>query len=192
MKTPTHHRRGGFTLVELLVVIAIIAVLAAAGFAAGGAAMKKAKMVKAESVAQSVNSAIDNFYTENSALPIPQGSGGTDGGTKYDTSKGDGIKVLEILTGLDDEINTRRVKYLAVKEGKAKKDGIIFSKSGKEVVGLFDPWGNPYIIVMDTSYEDRINVKPGNSQTTLNGKRSAVYTVGQDKKGGTKDDVKTW
>jgi prepilin-type N-terminal cleavage/methylation domain-containing protein len=192
MKTPPSRRRSGFTLVELLVVIAIIAVLASAGFAAGAAAMNKAKKVTGDSVAQSIVSAVNSYYTENASMPVPQGASSGDDGTKFDTSKGDGIKVLEILTGLDDEINTRRVRYLTVKEGKGKKNGIEYNSTGKQITGLYDPFGNPYFIVLDTNYEERIKVKPGTTTVTLNGKRAAVYSAGQDKKGGTPDDIKTW
>ena len=193
MKTRPFRRRSGFTLIELLVVIAIIAVLASAGFGVGIMATNKAKKVTAEAAAQSIVSAVNSYYSENGSLPIPQGGGAAvEGGTKYETSSQDGLKILNILSGFEDEVNTRKVKYLTVKEGKAKKNGIIYSASGKEVTGLFDPWGNPYTIVMDTNYEERLKVKPGSNETVLNGRRCAVYSVGADKKGGTADDVKTW
>lgn len=193
MKTPPSHRRpSGFTLVELLVVIAIIAVLASAGFAAGNVAMNKAKKVTAQAAAQSIVSAVDSFYSENSALPVPSGNASAEGGSKYESNSVDGLKILNILTGLEDEVNTRKVRYLTIKEAKSKKGGIVYNTSGKEVTGLYDPWGNPYFIVLDTNYEERLKVKPGNVETTLNGRRCAVYSFGQDKKGGTTDDVKTW
>ncbi len=193
MKTPPSFRRNsGFTLVELLVVIAIIAVLASAGFAAGTAAMNKAKKVTGTAAAQSVVSAVNNFYTENSAMPVPAGNASTEGGTKYETTSVEGVKILNILTGQEDEINTRKVRYLEVKEAKGKKGGIVYSPSGKEVTGLYDPWGNPFFMVLDTNYEERLKVKPGKKEETLPGRRCAVYSAGQDKKLGTTDDIKTW
>ena len=74
MKIPSFvPSRKGFTLIELLVVIAIIAVLAAAGFAGGTAAMNRARKLSAQSTATSVNSAIEQFYTEYSSLPSGTG-----------------------------------------------------------------------------------------------------------------------
>ena len=70
MKNPSKKStKIGFTLIELLVVISIIAVLAAAGFAAGAAALNRARKVSAQSVATSVANAVEQFYSEYSALP---------------------------------------------------------------------------------------------------------------------------
>ena len=192
MKTRSFHRRGGFTLIELLVVISIIAVLAAAGFGVGLKVQNTAKKKTAEAAAQAIVGAVTSYYSENGAMPVPPGHQSVEGGSKFETNSVEGVKLLSILTGLEDEVNTRKVKYLSAKEGKAKKDGIIYNKTGKEVTGMFDPWGNPYSIVLDTNYEERIEVKPGKTEIQLNGRRAAVYSAGQDKKSGTADDVKTW
>jgi len=192
MKNPSSRHRRGFSLIELLVVIAIIAVLAAAGFGAGNLAINNAKKTTAQAAAQGVVGAVNSFYTDNASMPVPSGGSSVDGGTKFQTDAVEGIKVLNILLGMEEEINTKKVRYLNAKEGKAKKDGIIYNQTGKEATGMYDPWGNPYIIVLDTNYEERIEVKPGNTEIQLNSRRCAVYSGGQDKKLGTKDDVKTW
>jgi prepilin-type N-terminal cleavage/methylation domain-containing protein len=192
MKTQSIHRRSGFTLIELLVVIAIIAVLASAGFGVGMKVQNTARKQVAESAARNVVHAVNSFYADYSAMPVPTGTASTQGGTTFGTGSGDGLKILDILLGQEDEINTRKVKYLDVPEAKGKKAGIVFSRSGKEVTGLYDPWGNPYSIVLDTDYAERLEFKPGKATVTLNGRRCAVYSAGQDKKLGTADDVKTW
>lgn len=192
MKTPIRHRASGFTLIELLVVIAIIAVLASVAFVAGGNAIKSAKKAKAQAVAFSIVSAVDSFQAENGALPVPAGNSGKEGGSLFRTDSGDGVKILNILLGKEDEINTRKVGYLKAKDGKAKKDGLIYNSQGSEATGLYDPFGNPYYMVLDTNYEDRIRVQPGKTETLLNNRKVAVYTAGADKKLGTPDDVKTW
>lgn len=191
MKTRPIHRHGGFTLIELLVVIAIIAVLAASGFGVGLKVQNTARKKVAESAAQNIVSAVNSFYSDYGGMPVPAGSQSTQGGTRFDTGSGDGLKVLEILTGKEDQINTRKVKYLDIPEAKGKKSGIVYNKSG-EVTGLFDPWGNPFSIILDTDYAERLEFKPSNSPVTLNGRRCAVFSAGQDKKIGTADDVRTW
>ena len=195
MKTQTNHvHRKGFTLVELLVVIAIIAVLAAAGFAGGNAAMQKAKKVSAQAAATSVVTAIDQFYTEYSSLPSGDaGSLGTDTGEP-------GVNVLNILAGTEsgsDIENDRKIRFVSLKEAKkGNRDGVVYDTAGNSITGMFDPWGQPYFIVMDTDYDEQLAVAPGNSipQVDLNGRRAAVYSLGVQDPGdaNTSTLVKTW
>jgi prepilin-type N-terminal cleavage/methylation domain-containing protein len=192
MKTQSIRRRSGFTLIELLVVISIIAVLASAGFGVGMKVQNSARKKVAESAARNVLQAVNSFYADYSAMPVPVGTASTQGGTTFGTESGDGLKILQILLGQEDDINTKKVKYLDVPEAKGKKSGIVYSKSGNEVTGLFDPWGNSYFIVLDTDYAERLEVKLGKAPIILNGRRCAVYSAGQDKKLGTADDVKSW
>lgn len=66
-------RLDSFTLVELLVVIGIIAILAGVLFSAGGAALRAAQRAKAFNIANQIQSASVNYYTEYSIYPIPAG-----------------------------------------------------------------------------------------------------------------------
>jgi prepilin-type N-terminal cleavage/methylation domain-containing protein len=191
MKTPAPCRpRRGFTLVELLVVIAIIAVLAAAGFSAGNAAIQKARKTTALGMATGLESAVSNFYTEYGSMPTEAEKDVTVD-TKTDT------QLLSELLGFETDLNTRGVKFLTVREGKANKNGLIYSPDGKSVKGLFDPWGGPFYVVMDADFDERVTPTPsagGGKQ--LNGRRVAVWSNGADgvKGSGGKatDDVKTW
>jgi prepilin-type N-terminal cleavage/methylation domain-containing protein len=190
MKTHSLRRRRGFTLIELLVVIAIIAVLAAAGFSAGTAAVNRAKKLKAQSAATAIELAINSFKTDYGYLPDPTGNASEDTELKTDSKE-----LLEMLLGTEDQSddmgNPRKIKYLSVKEGKGKKDGLIYATGGGDVEALYDPWGNPYTIVMDYNYDERVET-PGATTTTLNGRSVAVYSPGADKIEGNADDVKTW
>lgn len=187
MKTqPAKSIRRGFTLIELLVVIAIIAVLAAAGFAAGNAAIQRARKVSGQAIATSVDSAVTSFYNDNGYLP--------DVGDRVETDAGNGVELLKILLGEEgggsDVQNKKGIRYLTVKEGKSGRDGLIYN--GNAVRSLKDPWGNPFIVVMDTEYEDKLTFQLGGTSVTLNGKKVAVFSYGADKKGGTADDVKSF
>lgn len=198
MKNPNPSRfRSGFTLIELLVVIAIIAVLAAAGFAGGNAAMNKARKVTAQASATAVASAVEQFYSEYSSLPnITTGTKGVA------TDEANGIALLRILAGQEDgnsPENDRKIKFLSLKEGKGKtktaySDGAFYT-NGK-IDGLRDPWGQPFYVVLDDDYDEKITVAIGHgiSSVELNGRRVAAYSLGVRKPADTKENtlVKSW
>lgn len=181
MNNQYHRRANGFTLIELLVVISIIVVLAAGGFAAGNAAILRARKATALATATAIETAVNNFYNEYSAMPVDV--------AKVDTSAD--TEMVKVLIGEGDTANTRKMKLLSVKEAKGgvegKKDGLNYT-----TFKLFDPWGNGFEVFLDTEYEEKLSVSFGGKTTELNGRRVAVACVGNDKIAGTADDVKTW
>jgi prepilin-type N-terminal cleavage/methylation domain-containing protein len=188
MKIPTSNHRRGFTLVELLVVISIFVVLAAAGFGAGLMAINKANKATALATASALQLAINNFYTDYGSLPNVN--------ERVKTDSGDGTKLLEILLGLEPDYgsvqNTRGVKYLTAKETKTKSKGLLYNASGRSIEGLYDSWGSPFTVELNTQLENQLKFTVGSKPVTLNAVNCAVYSPGTDKKLGTADDVKTW
>lgn len=188
MNPPASRRRRGFTLIELLVVIAIIVVLAAAGFGAGVVAMNRVKTVSSVASARALENAVNNFYTEYGSLP--------DVNYKVKTDSGDGVRLLNILLGLEETSskiqNTRMIKLLTAVETKTKSKGLLYNSNGRAAEGMYDAWGSPFTVELDTQYEERLRINIGGKTVMLNGRRVAVYSPGADKKLGTSDDVKTW
>lgn len=194
MKIHSVRANRGFTLIELLVVISIIAILAGVGFSAGGSAIQKAKKTTCLAAATSLESAVNNFYTEYGSMP---NTGTADTTMKTDAAAG--INLLKTLLGMDTTLNPRSIKFLAAKEGKANKNGLIYDTSGNNINGMFDPWGGAYNVMLDLDYNEKLeNVKPkgtGSTSATLNGRRVAVWSDGADgvsATGKATDDVKTW
>lgn len=163
------------------IVLIIIPLLFAAVFAAGNSAITKSQKITTLATATAIESAVNYFMTEYGSMPN-EGLSDTTLTTSSDTH------LLEVLLGLEDKLNTRSIKFLSVREGSGKKNGLIYSSDGRSVVGLFDPWGNGYNVRLDLDYDEKLDV----SGAVLDNRRVAVWSDGPDRKAGTKDDIKTW
>ncbi len=202
MKTHLSRRKNGFTLVELLVVIAIIAVLAAAGFSAGLAAIQKAKRTTCQATCVAIEASVNNFFTEYGSMP----NATMVSDTTVDTTSSTGLDFVDVLIGSSSTqavaLNTRSIKFLSVREGKyltATKgiNGLVYKPNTSTIIGLFDPWGGKYSVMLDGDYDEilKVKTKADSATTTLNGKRVAVWSDGADgvtATGKSADDVKTW
>jgi prepilin-type N-terminal cleavage/methylation domain-containing protein len=192
MKIRSHPRAPrGFTLVELLVVISIIVVLAALSFGAAQVAIKKGNTLKTKTDATALATAFEQYYQEYSKLPT------LTGGMEEIRTEGEaGIELLEILLGKEDDTGTmqnpRKIPFLSVGTGKTKnKGGLIYSRNGGQIEGLYDAWGNAYFVKLDVDYEDEI-LDPLTQGNIVRDKKIIVYSYGADEKLGGGDDVKTW
>jgi prepilin-type N-terminal cleavage/methylation domain-containing protein len=191
MKTPTQSRPSrGFTLIELLVVITIIAVLAGAGFVVGNSALNNARKLASQASAMSIQKAIDAFYSEYGTFPV---TGSVD---RIDTSSSP--EILNALLGKDETLNPRGLPFLTAKEGKKRgsggADGLVFSDDGS-VRGMYDSWGNGFIIILNSNFEDQLRFTTSDSKSvTLNGRNAAVFSPGvpEGETATTKTLVKSW
>jgi len=160
-------KANGFTLVELLVVIAIVAILAAILFPAINQGIKRAEITRAKQEMNHIIAAVKAYYAEYSKMPTPDTNGYPDwtfGGKEMLNRKNNAKQqnvVINILRGIDAQGNAnhtnnpRRIAFLDVPES---------SLSGRDKINLnyiqsegyyLDPWGEPYIICLDTDYDSQ-------------------------------------
>jgi prepilin-type N-terminal cleavage/methylation domain-containing protein len=130
--------RRAFTLIELLVVIGIIAILLAILFPVVQSSINKGNKAKAQSEMAHIVSAIRTYYGEYALLPVMPGANGNADLT-YGLNQN---RIINLLRGIDTTNGKGRV-FLEVDIDSIQADGT-----------YLDPWGNAYIICMDTDFDN--------------------------------------
>ncbi len=165
--------RRGFTLIELLVVIAIIAILAGLILSALAGAKDKAKRAITRTEMANLKGAILKYESDYSIFPTTVTN--TTGNVVYGAS-GIGVSgpnnsdVVDILRNINPADrgslghprNPRHIGYLEIKPASTP------TSPGVTDTGEYnDPWGNPYMIVLDNNYTGFVR-NPCNSGERLN------------------------
>jgi len=150
--------------------------------------MTTTRKSSALAIATSIESSVNNFYSEYGSLP--------DVGSRLRTGSKEGFRFLSILLGNEGSHGnwqyTRGYMLLTVKKARDYKGGLMFVPGTNMPDGLFDPWGNPYVVLLDPGYTGNLHFKHGSKVVDLPGRRVAVYSTGKDGVAGNADDVKTW
>ena len=167
--------------------LGFVLIMAAAGFAAGNAAIQKARKITTLNMITTFETASNGFFTDYGYLPM---EGTTD--AVIHTDRAPDLLHTLLGSGGGGGLNPRQVKYLQLKSGTGRKNGLIYRPDGS-LIGWFDSWGNPLHVAFDLDSNEMLTV-PDRSGTplTLNGRRVAVWSDGPDGKSGTADDVATW
>jgi prepilin-type N-terminal cleavage/methylation domain-containing protein len=147
---PLATRHGGFaafTLIELLVVISIIAILAALAFPAVNGAIESARKAEARNDVQQIAAAIKAFKAEYGKFPTDDiNTSDNDVSDNYYSSNSD---IISALLGEDDTINPKNLTFLEARAAGRGRSGI------NDSLEFLDPWGNSYIIKIDTNYNGK-------------------------------------
>lgn len=180
--------RLAFTLIELLVVIAIIMILAGILTPVVENAFKRGKITRARSEMSSIVTAIKAYANEYTIMPVASDNGYGDhvyvGTWGYDMSSSSNPKkanyVYNILRGLNTTNNPKKMVFLEIPEASLKGtctlQGHEHTYTADE--GYFlDPWGNPYLLIMDTDFDDQIG---GLEEPGTDGKPLLVYSAIND------------
>lgn len=173
----------------MLVVIGIIALLATIAVPAGNAVLQKARGLQAKTTMKGVEIAVNAYKTEYGRLPLAAGnSGEVEYALGPNVQGGDGDQLLGALMAQSaySAQNPRQIKFYDPPTGKGNKNGYV------DNVGLVDPWGNGFVLIINYDHENTPIANPYNEDPeNLNG-ATILYSYGPDRNFGTKDDIKSW
>ena len=174
---------------ELLVVITIIAILAAMIFPVANGVLRKTRSTQAKNDAMQLRQAIETYFTEYRKFPVR-----STGGASSDQTMLSDNTLMDVLMGADgNQLNPRRISFFGGKKAKGDppKGGVVLSGTGGGK--LYDPWGQPFVVTIDTNRNDRVT-DPGEGGGETIPQSVIVYSYGPDRVDdrGQKDDVTTW
>lgn len=178
------HRSKGFTLIELIVVIAILATLASIAYPAYMSFMDDAKRTSSAKTCADIVEAVTRFRTDNNGLlPYVVDAVKPDKNDQIflKTADGEDADMLKILTNREDDednrVNSLKEYYLKSTEVEEPTDGLYTNPDNGEL-GLYDPWGNPYYVVLCEEEEGCLD--PFARKKRLRNKPCIVYGLGPD------------
>ena len=176
--------RKGFTLIELIVVIAIMAMLAGVAYPTMMSFRTTAAQSAARKQCLDIIMGISSFKSQyNGALPLRTENLESDDNNQIviTTNYGADANLLRVLTNreLDEEdmINHERDVYLKSNLAEGPRDGLHENEEGE--LGLFDPWGKPYYIIISDERGGAIDPYTGKATQ----KDCIVYSLGPDSDG---------
>jgi len=183
-------QRSGFTLVELLVVIAIIAMLATISLPVISRAMESVRRAQAQTEVRSIESAVLAYLNEYGRFP--HGSGGPD--VSYgESGERENSDLINVLRADRDHIarseNPRYIMFLEVPEQR------LVDEDGNIDGNYRDPWGRPYEIIVDTNFDNVIDVSSVDPDAGDQGeirRRVAVWSYGPGEGEDPEKYVKSW
>ncbi|MGH7984152.1 MAG: type II secretion system protein [Candidatus Udaeobacter sp.] len=217
---PLQTNKCGFTLIELLVVIAIIAILVGLLFPAFKAVQNQARQTQAKNDLTQIVNAVNAFYTEYGKYPVNSAcTTTTDAAYSWDDPPATRCqyndKVLNELracTASDTTtcsgaatLNTRQIVFISpplVKDPAHPRSGITTVPASAPQGTYYDPFGSPYNLVIDSSYDNYVPNPYGNNGAGVNPLPQGViaWSNGIDQQLGTNsngiytnsDDVISW
>jgi prepilin-type N-terminal cleavage/methylation domain-containing protein len=207
----------GFTLIELIVVITIIAILIGLLFPAINGAQRQAKKVQAKNDLMQIVAAMNAYYTDYGKFAVDDSKQGFDtllgdpGGTYDNAFIFNAVRAIaDGNWNTSNKLNPRQVVYFNapnVKDPANPKSGFATqdtTSNGNAIKkgGFVDPWGNEYLVTVDSDYDGwtmDFHAYSDLTYTTVTGGAGTFPAVqgsctasswGQDNKQGTNGDGK--
>jgi prepilin-type N-terminal cleavage/methylation domain-containing protein len=147
-------RATAFTLIEMLVVIVIIVVLMGLAFPVFQGVQNQARRTQARNDLMQIVTAVNAYYAEYGKYPLTPA-------TPADTTYGatpTNEQLFNELRSVAPLQNPRGIVFLSppdVKDANRPRAGI--SSAPATAGQYFDPWGKPYMIRIDTDYDNQVN-----------------------------------
>lgn len=147
-------RLAAFTLIELLVVIAIVAVLLGLAFPVFQGVQNQAKKTQARNDLMQIVTAVNAYYAEYGRYPLAPA-------TPADTTHGattTNERLFNELRCVMATQNPRKIVFLSppdAKDASNPRAGISLAPASARQ--YFDPWGKPYLIRVDTDYDNQVS-----------------------------------
>jgi prepilin-type N-terminal cleavage/methylation domain-containing protein len=183
-------RTRAFTLIELLVVIAIIAILIGLLFPAFRAVQNQAKQTQAKNDLTQIVNAVNAFYTDYGKYPLVTAD------VIYGPAANPNNTLFNVLRAQDPANNPRQIVFISppyVKSPMNPRSGIATQDATDLVCGVsasvplgsfVDPWGTPYNIEIDGSYNNQIaNPYTANAGPTTLSIGVTAWSLGSDQCG---------
>ena len=197
MKTTfTTHSKKGFTLIELLVVIAILATLAGICSPMIMGAMETARENTARTTCSMIVEGVSRFYDDYKTLPFRVDEAEPTEENNYQvslsTEVGQDAGMLAILLNREDDddnrMNINKDYYLRSDVQEKKAEGLYEDPSTGDLVGLYDPWGKPYYVLM---CEENSGCTDPFTGKKVRGKKCLVYSLGANGTGKAPETIPT-
>jgi len=136
-----------------------------------------------------IRSGVESYIHESGHIPMPDGISARPGGSSLLTNQRDGLAFLNLLHG----DNPGSIRYVIFRNYRGRmKGGAMLDKDGERITALYDGWGNPYRIVLDTQGDGVLVAHRGRIKDTVRGKKYIIFSAGRDRELGTKDDIMSW
>lgn len=174
----------GFTLIELIVVIMILATLAGIAYPTIMSFMESGHVTSANKTCMDLVAGVEHFKQDNNGI-LPyyanRAKPDRDDQVFLTTLPNKEAGLLGILTGYEEgneRLNSTGEAYIKPNKADKAMDGL-YGDSADEL-GLYDPWGTPYYLVLSESTQGCIDPFTGKRVRNVT---CLVYSLGPDKEG---------
>ncbi len=144
-----------------------------------------------------LTTACEDYYEEYQQLPLGSitNSDSAQITTTPSTSPQVGSPFMAALLGLKsaEEENYKLTSFFYCKMAKEQKDGLHRIENAAE---LFDPWGNPYHLVLNYDYDQELREPLAIGNDILYDRKVLIWSTGPDGKSGSdetnEDNIYNW